>query len=209
MKTNDNGNLKRIGIMGGTFNPIHFGHLVAAENARVQFNLDLVYFIPTARPPHKDWEDIVDPRIRFDMVKLAVSSNEYFVPSPIEINREGKSYAIDTVRELLNFYNNEVELFFITGADALLEIETWKEIGELFRLCSFIAATRAGYGDDRVLEKIKEVEEKYNGNVYPMEIPALAVSSTDLRTRIKRNQPIKYLIPEEVEQYIYMNKLYV
>jgi nicotinate-nucleotide adenylyltransferase len=189
----------RIGIMGGTFNPIHHGHLVAAEVAREEFRLDKVIFVPTYLPPHKSVDEIIPARDRYEMVKIAVSKNPYFEPSDIEVKRGGKSYTHDTLEEFRDIYRGE-ELYFITGADALREIDTWKNIDELAKFCKFIAVSRPGYPFD--------LKDRFRGEIYLLEIPALAISSTEIRARIRDGKSIKYLVPEKVEEYIIKNGLY-
>ncbi len=202
---------KKIGIMGGTFNPIHHGHLVTAQEALSQFKLDIVIFIPTGSPPHKADSKIASAEDRYIMTVIATSSNSNFFVSRIEIDRKGESYTIDTVRRLKEVYGKDSLLYFITGADAILEILTWKNTEEIVSLCKFIAATRPGYDLTRLEElrgrlfnNTKEVNEK----IFVMEIPALSISSTDIRDRIKNNRPIDYLVPEGVSNYILKNGLY-
>lgn len=188
-----------IGIMGGTFNPIHYGHLLAAEEARQQFNLQEIIFVPCARPPHKNHHDIVSPEDRYKMTCLAISSNKYFKSSDIEIKRNGMSYSQDTVIEFKKIYN-DAEIYFITGADAIAELDTWKNVSELSKLCQFIAVNRPKH-------KLK-IKEEYLKFIHILEIPGVAISSTEIRQRIRQGKSIKYLVPEEVERYIYEHKLY-
>lgn len=201
-------NFKRIAIMGGTFDPIHFGHLVAAEAARDIFKLDRVFFVPSGNPPHKKNYPVTDAKHRCLMTNLAVAANPYFEVSSIEIEREGYSYAIDTVTEFYNRYKSQAELFFITGADAILEILTWKNVERLTELCCFIAATRPGTHLNELLKFIKKLPDNIGKKIHIMEVPALAISSTDIRQRVANHRTIKYLLPEAVEQYIVKNGLY-
>lgn len=199
--------IKKIGIMGGTFDPIHYGHLVAAEGARHHFNLDEVIFVPAARPPHKGHRLISDPLDRLCMTVLATGSNVNFQVSDIEIKRQGPSYTIDT----LNYFHRllpGVDIYFITGADAVLEILTWHRVEELLKLCCFIAATRPGYRLEDLTVSLKELPPYCIERISVMEVPALAISSTDIRKRVSMGMPIKYLLPEEVENYIYQKGLY-
>jgi nicotinate-nucleotide adenylyltransferase len=206
------GNNRKIGIMGGTFNPIHYGHLVTAEEALIQFHLERVIFIPTGEPPHKTTGKIASPEDRYLMTVMATASNREFYVSRIEIDKKGKSYTIDTLRELKKIYGKDSELFFITGADAILEILTWKDTEEIITLCKFIAATRPGYNiskmEDLKKRLFNEKVEMAEQCLFIMEIPALAISSTDIRNRIKSNRPIKYLLPESVSSYLLKNDLY-
>lgn len=202
------GKIKRLGIMGGTFDPVHYGHLVAAEGVRHEFELEKVIFIPAARPPHKTDKEMTSPEHRLAMVKSAISSNKYFEISAIEAKRKGISYTIDTVREVREL-NPGASIYFITGADAVLEILTWKKVEELLGICKFIAATRPGYNLENLEQTLSSLPGEYFKNIYTMEVPALAISSTDIRYRVSRGWPIKYLLPETVERYIYENKLYM
>ena len=207
----NNNEPKKIGIMGGTFNPVHHGHLVTAQEALDQFGLDEVIFIPTGDPPHKIEDLLAHAEDRYLMTVIATSSNSSFFVSRIEIDRTGKSYTIDTVKELRKIYSSGSELYFITGADAILEILTWKNTREIVTLTKFIAATRPGYD----LSKIKELkttlfdsEDKADRKIFIMEIPALAISSTNIRKRIKNGRPVNYLVPEGVNNYILKHGLY-
>lgn len=198
----------RIGIMGGTFNPIHYGHLVTAQEALKQFNLNKVIFIPTGEPPHKTLAKIASAEDRYLMTVIATASNSNFIVSRIEIDKKGKSYTIDTVRGLRKKYGKGLSLYFITGADAILEILAWKSTEEIITLCNFIAATRPGYNLSRIEDLTKKLFNKNEGKISIMEVPALAISSTDIRYRIKSDRPISYLLPEGVCNYILKHGLY-
>ena len=189
------------GIMGGTFDPIHYGHLVTAEEVRDYFGLEEVVFVPSARPPHKIGQKVSDPEHRYLMVVLATVTNPYFQVSRVEIERPGPSYSIDTVRYFKNLWGEDTEVFFITGADAFSQISSWNNPEELLKLCTFVAASRPGY-------RLLGVENKYQGRVSTIEVSALAISSSEIRWRVKRGESIKYLVPEAVENYIYKNELY-
>ncbi|MFZ5597920.1 MAG: nicotinate-nucleotide adenylyltransferase [Bacillota bacterium] len=197
----------RMGIMGGTFDPVHFGHLVAAEGARHHFHLDKVVFVPAARPPHKGLEDVSNPRHRLNMTILATRSNPHFEVSDVEIRRTGPSYTVDTVSHFRRLWPDSV-IYFITGADAVLEILTWHRVDQLLDMCFFIAATRPGYRLENLSGSLKGLPERCMAKISVMEVPALAISSTDIRQRVRKGMPIKYLLPEEVEEYIYSNNLY-
>lgn len=203
-----NKNPRRIGLMGGTFNPIHIGHLVTAEEAFYQFKLDEIIFIPSGQPPHKIDHDIAPAEDRYLMTVIATASNPHFTVSRIEIDRVGPSYTVDTLREMKNIYGEETELFFITGADAVIEILTWKDPEIIADLCEFIAASRPGYSF-RKFEELKLTQNKKLPKVHFMEIPALAISSTDIRRRIREGRPVKYLLPEGVAQYLAKRGLYI
>ena len=197
----------KIGIMGGTFDPIHYGHLVAAEGARHHFSLDKVIFVPAARPPHKTQRVISEPEHRLQMTSLAIASNSRFEVSDLEVERAGLSYTIDTVRAVSELYSG-AKIYFITGADAVLEILTWHKVGELLKMAVFIAATRPGYRLESLAGNFRGVFDKARGNIATMEVPALAISSTDIRQRVRDGRPIKYLLPEPVEKYIISTGLY-
>lgn len=201
--------VKRLGIMGGTFDPIHLGHLVTAEAARSEFNLDKVVFVPSGMPPHKMNSQISEKEHRYLMTVLATSANPYFEVSRAEIDRVGYSYAIDTVRYFLNIISESCELFFITGADAILEIVTWKDIEELIDNCTFIAATRPGFDLNILRNKLlNRLTDSHIKRIIPLEVPAMAISSTDIRRRIRKERSIRYLLPEAVENFIIKNDLY-
>lgn len=196
---------RRLGIMGGTFDPIHYGHLVTAEAARERYGLERVLFIPTGCPPHKKPGSVSDFWDRYMMVMLAVLSNPNFEASRLEYDRGGVSYTIDTVIQLRGIYGDDTEFYFICGVDTILEIFSWKRPHDLFRMCRFIVATRPGYDLGRFYEMLGDT---YRDAVTVMEIPMLDISSTDIRERVKKGLSIKYLLPEAVESYIYKNKIY-
>lgn len=191
---------RKKGIMGGTFDPIHYGHLVTAEEVRDYFDLEEVVFVPSARPPHKIGQEISDPEHRYLMVVLATVTNPYFRVSRVEIERPGPSYSIDTVRYFKSVWGEDTEIFFITGADAFAQISHWNNPTELLSICTFVAASRPGY---RLC-----LESALQGRIKVIEVSALAISSSEIRRRVKRGESIKYLLPEAVENYIYKNGLY-
>jgi nicotinate-nucleotide adenylyltransferase len=198
----------RIGVMGGTFDPIHYGHLVAAEVSRAEFGLDKVIFMPTGRPPHKQLQIVTDSEHRYHMTVLATLSNPGFEVSRMEVDKTGLAYTYDTVKELKRIYGKDSDIYFITGADAVLELSTWHRIQELLSLCRFIAVTRPGFDNENLEQKIQEITSKYNGEIICIEVPLLAISSTDIRNRFRNRKPIKYLLPEAVEKYIQEMGLY-
>lgn len=203
--------IKRIGVMGGTFDPIHTGHLVTAEEAWRQFELDQVLFVPSGHPPHKEERKSLEPENRYLMTVIATATNPHFAVSRMEIDRPGPSYTIDTVKEIHRLYGKNTDVFFITGADAILEILTWKEPEKVLQECTFIAATRPGYDLKRLEDSLPEVEKARHSTdprVLVMEIPALAISSTDIRRRVRERQPIRYLVPEGVAEFIEKNGFY-
>jgi nicotinate-nucleotide adenylyltransferase len=188
----------RLGVMGGTFDPIHVGHLVTAEEALHQFALDEVVFVPTGRPWMKEHDVVASADDRYAMTAIGIEPEPRFHVSRLEVDRGGATYTVDTLRAL----RDEVpgaELFFITGADAMLEIMRWKEHETIFDLAHFIAATRPGY-DVATLDVMPDVTV--------MRIPALAISSTDIRARVHEGRPIRFLVPEGVEAHIHAAGLY-
>lgn len=197
----------KIGIMGGTFDPIHLGHLAMAESAREIFELDEVLFIPSARPPHKAERKIETEAHRLMMTYLATKSNENFHVSPMEMLRDGLSYTLDTVDELERKFNHAAELFFIIGSDSMAELYTWHKSRELVSKAHFAAAARPG-----VEVNLDEVKEFFGDegmeHIHQFTTPGLEISSTDIRERIKAGRSIKYLVPEVVEEYIFKEQLY-
>jgi nicotinate-nucleotide adenylyltransferase len=194
----------RLGVMGGTFDPIHYGHLVTAEEALVQFGLDSVLFVPTGRPWMKEHEVVSPAEDRYLMTVIATASNPLFSVSRMEVDRDGPTYTVDTLRGLKAERGDETDLFFVTGADAIVEILQWKEPGELFDLAHFIAATRPGYD----LKGLEAYAPGDRSEISVMNIPALAISSTDIRRRVAEGHPIRYLVPEGVKSYIEKERLY-
>jgi nicotinate-nucleotide adenylyltransferase len=201
------GKAGRVGLMGGTFDPIHNGHLIAAEEARWQAGLEKIIFVPTGQPPHKEREPAANPWHRYLMTALAVNSNPYFQVSSVEIERTGPSYTVDTLKAFAKLYPG-AEIFFITGSDAILEIATWKDVQQLLSLCRFIAAVRPRYGLDVLREKLSLLPLKWQERILCLEVPGLDISSTEIRKRIREGRPVKYLLPESVEDYIRKNGLY-
>ncbi len=186
----------KIGILGGTFNPVHIGHLILAEEAREKLSLDKVIFIPANLPPHKDDVDIADPQARLRMLKLAVKGNKHFTVSDIEIKRSGRSYTIDTIKALKDKYKND-ELYFIIGSDLLKYLEGWKDLNEIFKIVKFIAATRPGYPLENIPAYIKTLG-----------IRAVDISGFSVRQCVKEGKSFRYLVPEAVFEYINKTKLY-
>jgi nicotinate-nucleotide adenylyltransferase len=189
--------------MGGTFDPIHHGHLVAAEEARWQFQLDQVLFIPTGQPWQKP-VGVSPAEDRFQMTVIATASNPAFAVSRIEIDHPGPTYTVDTLQWLRSELGEHTRLYFITGADAVLQILTWKDREEVLALAEFIAATRPGYDLAKLAERLPGSRER----LHPMEIPMLAISSTEIRARVARGAPIRYLVPDGVVQYVAEHGLY-
>ncbi len=189
----------RLGVMGGTFDPIHHGHLVAASEVQTRFGLDEVVFVPTGQPWQKDEREVSAPEHRYLMTVVATASNPRFTVSRVDIERPGPTYTIDTLRDL-HTERPEAELFFITGADALAQILSWKDADELFDLAHFVGVTRPGY----VLSESGLPADR----VSLQEVPAMTISSTDCRARVERAEPVWYLVPDGVVQYINKYRLY-
>ncbi|MBA7491535.1 putative nicotinate-nucleotide adenylyltransferase [subsurface metagenome] len=191
----------RIGILGGTFDPIHWGHLLIAEGVREKFALDRVYFIPAAWPPHKVKNKVTEAAHRYKMALLATQDNSHFSVSDLEMNRPGKSYTIETVKELKEKHEG-AEIYFIIGLDSALEIFTWKDPEKLLGLCRFISVQRP------FSEELEKLDKKYRERIEVVEVPTLPISSTEIRERVRKGRSIKYLVPQSVEEYIYKNRLY-
>ena len=190
--------MTRLGVMGGTFDPIHHGHLVAASEVASAFQLDGVLFVPTGQPWQKG--EVTDSEHRYLMSVIATASNPRFTVSRVDIDRDGPTFTVDTLREIRESFP-DAELFFITGADAVKQILEWKDHEKLWPLAHFVAVTRPGHK----LELPKAPE----GAISVLEIPALAISSTDVRTRVAQGDPVWYLVPDGVVQYIGKHKLYM
>lgn len=196
--------MKRIGIFGGTFDPIHCGHLIMAENVKDQMHLDTVLFIPSGNPPLKDISEISAAEHRLNMVNLAIEGNPSFGVSDIEINSTGSepSYTVNTLMKLREQYSDEqVKLYLIIGMDQLIDLHKWKDPGKLFFLTEVVIINRPGY-------LIQQVENEYSRRGIFVPVPNIDISSTDIRFRIGEKRTIKYLVPEKVEKYILENKLY-
>ncbi len=198
----------RIGIMGGTFDPIHIGHLFIAAETLEKLSLDKIIFIPAGVSPHKINSKTTSPIHRLLMTAIAVNSNKSFYLSDIEIEREGPSYTIDTIRSLKQLLPEAAELFFITGGDTFIDLDSWRDYGQLLQLANFVVFTRAGYDNGLLDEKILRFRDEFSSNITKISIPLLEVSSTDIRERAKMGRTMKYLIPEGVEEYILKNRLY-
>ncbi|WP_073257710.1 nicotinate-nucleotide adenylyltransferase [Cryptosporangium aurantiacum] len=191
---------RRVGVMGGTFDPVHHGHLVAASEVGSLFGLDEVVFVPTGNPWQKDDATVSAPEDRYLMTVIATASNPRFSVSRVDIDRPGPTYTIDTLRDLRRLWGPDVELFFITGADALSAILSWKDVDELFDLAHFIGVTRPGY----TLSGAHLPEDA----VTLVDVPAMAISSSGCRDRVRAGLPVWYLVPDGVVQYIEKRRLY-
>jgi len=222
----------RIGIMGGTFDPIHLGHLRAAEEIYWAFDLDKIIFIPSSRPPHKDANKVAPALHRYEMVSLATIFTPYFSVSSIEIDRPGRSYSVETVQEIQKVYGKDAVLYFIVGVDAFLEISTWKDARELLACVRFIVTARPGWRLDDVerylrpkqLEKLgnprfrylkiseieseAEIKTPKKGLVLLVEVVSHDISSTEIRHLVEEGRSIRFLVPDTVAAYMDKNQLY-
>lgn len=187
----------RVGVMGGTFDPVHHGHLVAASEVAQWFDLDEVVFVPTGEPWQKT--EVSPSEHRYLMTVIATASNPRFTVSRVDIDRDGPTYTIDTLRDL-KAQRPDAELFFITGADAIAQILSWRDHDELWDLAHFVAVSRPGH--------VLNTDGLPSDDVSQLEIPALAISSTDCRDRVQRGHPVWYLVPDGVVQYIAKHHLY-
>ncbi|WP_353809959.1 nicotinate-nucleotide adenylyltransferase [Agromyces sp. SYSU T00194] len=187
----------RIGVMGGTFDPVHHGHLVAASEVAHSYGLDEVVFVPTGRPSHKD--AVTEAEHRYLMTVIATASNPRFTVSRVDIDRAGPTYTTDTLSDIRR-QRPDAELFFITGADAVAQILSWKDVGALWEQAHFVAVSRPGH--------VLSVSGLPEADVSLLEVPALAISSTDCRNRVRRGDPVWYLVPDGVVQYISKHRLY-
>ncbi len=187
----------RIGILGGTFNPIHIGHLILAEEAVWRLRLDKLIFVPTYIPPHKKIKKEVGAGDRYRVACLAARNNQKFEVSRIEIERKKKSYSVDTLRYFRQRYGPNAKIFFITGSDCLKDLSSWKDINQVLKLAKFIVARRSGYSFRKISKHVKL-----------MPLTDVAVSSSELRRRLKQDRSVRYLVPEAVWDYIVKKKLY-
>lgn len=197
--------MKSIGIMGGTFDPIHNGHIAIAQKVMERYGLDEVVFVPSGNPPHKKERRITDATHRLAMVKAAIENIPGFSFSTMEIDRKGYSYALDTVNEFYEIYGRDIDLYFITGADAIAEIATWHRADELMKKCSFIAAARPGY---HIGEAYRNIKETFGNHLFLFEETAHNESSSEIRQRIAEGKDVFAMLPPAVEGYIREHELY-
>ncbi len=197
LKTN-----QRIAVMGGTFNPIHYAHLLSAEQVRVGLGYDKILFIPSARPPHKVADaNIIEPEQRYQMALLAIIGNPYFEVSRIELERAGPSYTVETLKALQRLYGEMTELAWIIGADSLIEYKVWRDFDEVLARCIMIATTRPNYDLNRVPLEVRK-------RVTTFPVTGVDISATAIRERVRNRLSIRYLVPEKVENYIHRHRLY-
>lgn len=199
---------RRIGFMGGTFDPIHYGHLLIAENAYEQFRLDEVIFMPTGTSPHKDSGKILDANERMELIQLAIKGNPHFSCSDYEITKEGICYTYLTLRDFHKQFQ-DAELYFIMGADSLAYFDSWRRPDEISRLSTILAAVRDGLDLDQLLPIRDSLEQKYNTRIGFINTPNFSVSSHMIRQRLAKRQTVRYLIPDAVEAYLKQHAIYV
>ena len=197
---------KKIGIMG-TFNPIHFGHLLLGETAYEQFSLDEVLFMPTKNPYYKKLTNSVTEEDRMQMVQLAIRDNSHFTFSGEELDREGTTYTVETLTNLTE-RNPDCAYYFIMGADSLYHIESWKDTEKVLQMAVILVAGRGDLSSS-LSSQIEYIENKYDASIHFLNSPSLEISSNDIRRRIRAGESIRYLLPREVEEYIYEHKLYI
>ncbi len=201
-------NPEKIGISGGTFNPIHYGHLIVAEMVRDEFGLEKILFVPSGMPPHKNLRDVAGAEHRFNMVQQAVKNNPYFFESRVEVERGGYTYTIDTLKNLRQTYGKDAKLYYIIGADVLSDLLTWRNYQEVFGICEFIAVLRPGNGIEVFNRQMEYLRDTFGAVIHFIDTPLIEISSTEIRNRIRQGKSIKYLVPEAVEDYIKENRLY-
>ncbi|MGL5085610.1 MAG: nicotinate-nucleotide adenylyltransferase [Clostridium sp.] len=197
--------MKKIGIIGGTFNPIHLAHLYIAYESKNQLYLDKVIFIPAGSPPHKDNRGVLRASLRYSMVEKAIESYDGFEISDYEIQKSGYSYTYETLEQ---FKNDDCELFFITGADCLMDIEKWSNPQKIFELCRLVVFTRSGYDNAKLKKQKVFIENKYNTKIEFLDIIDLEISSTMIRERIKSNKRVDFFLSKEVLDFIISKDLY-
>lgn len=197
--------MKRYGIIGGTFDPIHYGHLYIAYEAKKQLNLDNVIFMPAGNPPHKEGKKVTDSLLRYKMVKKAIEDFSGFSISDYEIDKKGFSYTYETLE---HFKNNDVELFFITGADCLMDIETWERADTILSLCNLVVFSRGGFSNKNLIKQKEYIEKKYSVNIIVLPLKRLEISSTDIRKRINNKERVDFFVPRTIIKLIEENSLY-
>ena len=199
--------MKRYGMMGGTFNPIHLAHLYIAYEAKEALNLDKVIFMVSGNPPHKKESSVIDSNYRYDMVKMAIKDYSGFEISDYEIQKQGYSYTYETLKYLKGD-EEDVELFFIAGADSLMDIEKWKKPELVLNNCTFVAFNRGEYTKEALENQKKKLQDKYNSNIILLDISNLDISSSMIRERIINGKRVDFFMPDKVTEYIKQNHLY-
>jgi len=190
--------MKRIGILGGTFNPIHIGHLTIAQMVHEQLKLDKVIFVPSNLPPHKSSKNVASSKDRYHMISLAIRENSRFEISDFEIKKAGKSYSIETVGYFRDYYPTGTKIFFIIGNDLLSTLPAWKHVNEILKIVTFVSVNRPGFKERKSKIKVRSIT-----------VPGLQTSSSYVRQRITAGKTVKYLVPDDVLRYIQQKKLYI
>lgn len=198
-----------IGIMGGTFDPIHLGHLRTAEEVLQGFGLRKVIFVPSGKPPHKPSGEVTSPEHRYLMTGLAIADHPKFEVSRMEIDREGPSYALDSLLELREMYKGQASFYFITGLDAISKIVTWKSSLRLFDLADFVAVTRPGYSMSVLDDLRTALGHTLFSRIRPFPVTLLDIASTDIRKKVREGKSVRYLVPDLVAKYIEKERLYL
>lgn len=199
--------MKKKGIFGGTFDPIHNGHLHIAYEALYNLGLDEIIFIPSGNPPHKTNKRVTDGNIRYDLVKKAIEREERFTVSDYEIKKKSLSYTYETL-EFFNKLEPETEWYFITGADCLMEIYTWSNIDRIFNSCKFVVFNRSGYKKEDVLKQKSIVENKFSRKIVFLDIPILEISSSIIRDKLREGKNISYLVPDKLNRILQERNIY-
>ncbi len=198
---------RKVGILGGTFNPIHMGHLILAEHAYSEFDLDEILFIPTGISYFKDPKTVADKKSRLDMLSEAIKNNSHFALSTIETDREGNSYTYETL-ELLKKENPDTSYYLILGADTFFQIEEWRNTEIIMKNATILASIRSGQSKEALEKKALELTEKYGAEIKILTFPYIDLSSTDIRQRIRTNKSVRYMLPDATLSYIEKNRLY-
>ncbi|HWT26804.1 MAG TPA: nicotinate-nucleotide adenylyltransferase [Mobilitalea sp.] len=199
--------MKKVGIMGGTFNPIHFGHLFLAEDAYEQIGLDEILFMPSKNPPHKQKAELVADEHRVNMVKLAIKDNPHFTFSDMELMREGITYTADTMT-ILKKENPENEYYFIEGADSLFMMQDWMNPQTIFNLCTIVSSNRDNVEEEKLTRQLEFLKKNFNARIMLLDMPTIQIASANIRNRIASGKSVRYYVPDEVLEYIKENRLY-
>jgi nicotinate-nucleotide adenylyltransferase len=198
----------KVGVLGGTFDPVHIGHLIIAEEVRCKLELAEVLFAPTGQPWLKSHRSITPAADRLEMLRRALQSNPYFRISTVDIDRAGPTYSVDTIADLQNELGAETLLYFILGLDALAELPTWREPARLMEMCQIVGVTRPGYGEFD-LSPFEPAIPQASRHIILLEVPQIGISSSEIRARVAQGLPIRYQVPEPVEEYIRERGLYL
>ena len=200
--------MNKVGIMGGTFNPIHFGHLFLAENAFEQLGLDKVLFMPSKNPPHKDKPDEITEQQRIDMISLAIIENPHFELSTFEMDREGMTYTADTMT-ILAKQHPDIEYYFIVGADSLFMMQKWVNPQIIFNLCTVVAANRDNADKELINQQVEYLVKSFGASIVLIDMPSIQIASGIIRKRIATHKSVRYYLPDRVNEYISKNNLYL